>query len=105
MRMVAPGGICYYIRSPGYHGAAMNVAVARAADGLPRRAFTVDDIHRMIETGILAQDERVELIEGDLVMMAAKGYAHELIKRALNVAIARALPDDMTLGPEMTIQF
>jgi Uma2 family endonuclease len=105
MRTLAPAGFCYYMQNPGYHGAAMNVAVARAADGLPRRAFTVDDIHRMLEAGIVTEDERFELIEGDLVMMAAKGYAHELIKRALTVAIARALPDDMTLGPEMTIQF
>jgi hypothetical protein len=48
----------------------MNIAVARAADGLPRRAFTVDDIHRMIEAGIFSEDERFELIEGDLVMMS-----------------------------------
>jgi hypothetical protein len=46
----------------------MNIAVARAADGLPRRAFTVDDIHRMVEAGIFSEDERFELIEGDLVM-------------------------------------
>jgi Uma2 family endonuclease len=82
----------------------MNIAVGRAADGLPRRAFTVDDIHRMIEAGIVTEDERFELIEGDLVMMSAKGYAHELIKGALNIAIARALPDDLRLGVEMTIQ-
>jgi hypothetical protein len=43
----------------------MNIAVARAAGGLPRRAFTVDDIHRMVEAGIFSEDERFELIEGD----------------------------------------
>jgi len=30
----------------------MNVAVTTAAEGFPRRAFTVDDIARMIEAGI-----------------------------------------------------
>ena len=44
----------------------MNLAVARAADGLPRRAFTVDDIQRMMEAGIFSEDERFELIEGNL---------------------------------------
>jgi Uma2 family endonuclease len=83
----------------------MNVAITRAADGLPRRAFTVADVRRMIDIGILSEDERVELIEGDFVMMAAKGYAHELIKNALNLALARSLPDGMTMGVEMTIQF
>lgn len=42
----------------------MNVALTRAADRLPRRPFTVDDIHRMIEAGIVREDERFELIEG-----------------------------------------
>jgi Uma2 family endonuclease len=83
----------------------MNIALTRAADGLPRRAFTVEDIRRMVEAGVLAEDERFELIEGDLVVMSAKGYAHELIKSALTIAIARALPDDMTMGSEMTVQF
>lgn len=82
----------------------MNVALAHATDGLPRRAFTVHDIRRMVDAGILREDERFELVEGDLVMMSAKGYAHELIKSAVNIALARALPDDMTMGAEMTIQ-
>jgi hypothetical protein len=38
-----------------------------------RRRFTVHDNHRMGEGGILHEDDRVELIEGDLVEMAAIG--------------------------------
>jgi Uma2 family endonuclease len=83
----------------------MNIAVARAADGLPRRAFTVDDIRRMVEAGVLGEDERFELIEGEIVVMSAKGYAHDYIKNALNVAIVRALPDNLMMGVEMTVQF
>jgi Uma2 family endonuclease len=83
----------------------MNVALTRAAEGFPRRAFTVEDIRRMVEAGVLGEDERFELIEGDLVVMSAKGYAHELIKSALIVAIARALPEKLMIGVEMTIQF
>ena len=37
--------------------------------------------------------------------MASKGYAHELVKNTLTVAIARALPDDMMMGVETSIQF
>ncbi len=83
----------------------MNIALTRAADGLPRRAFTVHDIWRMVETGILGEKERFELVDGDLVMMSAKGYSHELIKGALTAAIARALPDDTRMGAEITLQF
>lgn len=40
------------------------------------RLLTVQDYHRMVESGILAPDERVELIEGQIFQMAAKGTAH-----------------------------
>ena len=56
----------------------MNIAVTSAIEDLPpRRPFTVEQLGRMIETGVLAEDERIELIGGDLFVMAAKGYAHE----------------------------
>src|SRR5712671_564196 len=82
----------------------MNAAVTTAAEGFPRRAFTVDDISRMIEAGIIAEDEKFELIEGEIVMMASKGIAHERIKSALTIAVARALPDDLTMGVEATLR-
>jgi Uma2 family endonuclease len=82
----------------------MNIAIARPAEGLPRRAFNVGDIRRMIDAGVLREDENFELIGGDIVMMAAKGYAHDLIKNALNLAIARALPETSTLAVENSFQ-
>ena len=84
----------------------MNLAFAPAADEFPpRRAFSVGDVRRMIDAGVLSEDERVELVEGDFVMMAAKGYAHEIVKNALNIAIVRSLPDDMNMSVEMSVQF
>jgi Uma2 family endonuclease len=82
----------------------MNVAVTTAAEGFPRRAFTVEDISRMIEAGVIREDEKFELIEGEIVMMVAKGIVHERIRSALLIAVARALPDDMTVGVEATLQ-
>lgn len=41
-----------------------------------RRRFTVHDYHRMGEAGILHEDDRVELIEGEIVEMAAIGTRH-----------------------------
>src|SRR5215472_3461800 len=84
--------------------AAMNVAVTTAAEGFPRRAFTVGDISRMIEAGVIREDEKFELVEGEIVMMAAKSVAHERIKSALTVPISRALPDDLTIGVEATLR-
>src|SRR5712691_10501103 len=82
----------------------MNLAATTAAEGFPRRAFTVEDISRMIEAGVIGEDEKFELIEGEIVMMAAKGVAHERIKSALNIAVVRALPDHLTVGVEATLR-
>jgi hypothetical protein len=82
----------------------MNVAIPRAAEGFPRRAFTVDDISRMIEAGVIAEDENFELIEGDLVVMAAKHVGHDGIKNALNMALARSAPEGVFIAIECTLQ-
>jgi Uma2 family endonuclease len=81
----------------------MRGQVTRAAEGFDRRAFTVAEILRMQDAGIISEDENFELIEGEIVPMQAKSHAHELIKVALNIAIARALPDHMWMGVESTL--
>lgn len=43
---------------------------------LPRRRFTVDEYHRMAEVGILSDDERIELLEGEIVRMSPIGMPH-----------------------------
>lgn len=43
---------------------------------LTRYRFTVDDYYRMAEAGILSEDDRVELIEGVVVMMAPINPPH-----------------------------
>lgn len=42
----------------------------------PLYRFTVEKYHRMIEAGILGDDDRVELIAGEVVRMAAMGSKH-----------------------------
>jgi Uma2 family endonuclease len=45
-------------------------------DQLTRRRFTVDEYHRMGEAGILADDCRIELIAGDIVVREPIGPWH-----------------------------
>ncbi|QSJ19063.1 Uma2 family endonuclease [Nostoc sp. UHCC 0702] len=43
---------------------------------LKLRLWTVEEYHRMAEAGIFGADERVELLEGQIIWMIAKGTAH-----------------------------
>jgi Uma2 family endonuclease len=81
----------------------MRTNVTRAAEGFDRRSFTVAEILRMQDADIIADDENFELIEGEIVPMQPKTHVHELLKSALNIAIARALPENLWLGVETTI--
>lgn len=47
-----------------------------AAEGLPRRRFSVRELEQMVAAGILAEDERIELIGGEIVPMSPKGNHH-----------------------------
>lgn len=41
-----------------------------------RRLFTVDEYYQMAQAGILHEDDRVELIEGEIIEMASIGSRH-----------------------------
>jgi Uma2 family endonuclease len=41
-----------------------------------RRHFTIDDYYRMAQAGILHEDDRVELIDGEIVEIAPIGSRH-----------------------------
>ncbi len=43
---------------------------------LQLRLWTVDEYHKMAEAGIFEPSERVELLEGKIIWMVAKGIAH-----------------------------
>ena len=75
-----------------------------AAEGLPRRCFTVAELERMTAAGILHEDERIELIGGEIVPMSPKGNYHEILKTALMIYWARTLPADLLFTPETTFR-
>jgi Uma2 family endonuclease len=80
------------------------VRVTSAAEGLPRRRFTVAEVEAMVAAGVMEEDERIELIGGELVPMSPKGIQHEVVKRALLDRWIRARPDDVHLAPETTFR-
>jgi Uma2 family endonuclease len=60
---------------------------------IARRLFTVTDYHKMAEAGILNEDDRVELIEGEIVEMSPIGFRHLAQVDHLNVLFMRGLLD------------
>ena len=58
-----------------------------------RHCFTVGEYHRMTQAGIFTEDDRVELIEGEVVHMAAIGSRHAACVGRLNRLLGRQAGD------------
>lgn len=80
----------------------MNINIAK---GSPRRRFTVANVEAMVRAGIIAEDERVELIQGELVPMSPKGSRHIMVHQALVDRWIRLCPSGIRLNVEATMRF
>ena len=58
---------------------------------VPRHRLTLDEYHRLGEAGILGEDDRVELLEGQLVDMSPIGPRHALAVDALTELLVVAV--------------
>ncbi|MEZ2304059.1 MAG: Uma2 family endonuclease [Microcoleus sp.] len=61
-----------------------------------RRLFTVQEYHLMNEAGVFANHERVELIEGEIIQMAAIGTRHATCVRRL-IRQFRQIPEESAI--------
>ena len=60
---------------------------------LKRRRFTVTEYHQMAQAGILGEDDRVELIDGEIVEMTPIGCLHAACVNRLNRRFSRTFGD------------
>ena len=72
----------------------------RAADGLVRRRFTVAEIESMVAKNIIAENERIELIGGEVVPMSPKGARHEIIRTELAFQMTRQVSASLRVATE-----
>lgn len=70
---------------------------------LQYRQFTIDDLDHMIATGILTEDERIELIEGQLIKMSPPGILHSACVDRLNKVLSRQIADNITVSVQNPI--
>jgi Uma2 family endonuclease len=70
---------------------------------VPRRRFTREEYHRMAEAGILHEDDRVELIEGEIVQMTPIGRRHAACVAELNHLLLPAVGQRARLWPQNPI--
>lgn len=76
----------------------------QAAEGLMRRRWSVAEIEEIVKAGILTEDERFELIGGEIVPMSPKGIRHERVKGALAKYWYQRLPAGIELIPGTTFR-
>ncbi len=77
-----------------------------------RRLFTVDEFHRMRQAGILGEDDRVELVAGEVVEMTPIGSRHAAcVKRIVSTLSAGSparwilsVQDPVRLDPRTELQ-
>lgn len=67
---------------------------------LPHRRFTSHDVARMVEAGLIDPDERIELIDGEIIDMGSEGEAHWNARAKLVNWLVRRLPESIMLAPD-----
>ncbi len=60
---------------------------------LTRRRFTADEYRRMVDAGILTADDRVELIDGEIVEMSPMGPPHTMCQILLTCRLLAQIGD------------
>jgi len=71
---------------------------------MPHYRFTVAEYELMGQTGILTEDDRVELIAGEIIIMSPIGPRHAFCVMLLTRLLARQVPDEMLVGVQNPIR-
>ena len=71
---------------------------------LTRHRFTIADYHRMAEAGVLGEDDRVELIDGEIFEMSPIGRKHAGCVNRLNYLFSSRLAGRAVVSVQNPIQ-
>jgi Uma2 family endonuclease len=79
------------------------LAALSMSSNITKRLFTFDDCLRMVETGILRPSERVELINGELIVMTPIGPRHGGVVDRTNRAFIKLADDKAIVRTQGTV--
>ena len=71
---------------------------------IARRHFTVSEYYRMAEAGIISEDDRVELIEGEVITMSPTGSLHSACVKRLNKLLNKIIDPTVLVGVQDPIR-
>jgi Uma2 family endonuclease len=71
---------------------------------LEKRLFTVNEYHKMVEAGILSEDDRVELLDGEIIKMNPIGSYHAGRVNRLNTLFNARLGQAVIVSIQNPIQ-
>jgi len=71
---------------------------------LQRKLFTVDEYEQMVRAGVLGEDDRLELIEGEIVEMSPSGGLHIQVVNRLNRLFSRQLNERAIVSIQNSIR-
>lgn len=68
---------------------------------IPVRRFSVDEYLRLIETGVLKEDDKVELLDGWITPKMARNPPHDSILVQVNMILSGLLPRNWHVRPQV----
>lgn len=72
---------------------------------LPRRhRITVEHFYRMAEAGLFAEDERVELVDGEIIDVPPMGHRHAGVVQFLAKLLVDCLADRALVRPQLPVR-
>ena len=69
-----------------------------------KKLFTVDEYYKMVDAGILRDDDRVELIEGEIIQMSSMGSRHAAVVTRVTDVLIPFLKGRALLRPQLPLR-
>lgn len=71
---------------------------------VPKRRFSVEEYYRLAEVGILGPEDKVELINGEIIKMSPIGPRHASLVNRLNRLLLQLLDEKYLISPQNPVR-